>query len=665
MTAAATNEEAPTPGHDVADGRSAPALRRRLPRPGLGTLVVALALLPVIVAPIRALARGWVAVGDNGLLLLRAQDVMTSDHPLLGTWTSASLGAGESINNPGPLWWDVLAPFVKLGGPSVGLALGVMAANAAAIVLAAWAARRAGGQPAMLVVTALSAGLTWSMGSELLFDAWQPHAMLLAFWAFLVVAWALGTGDLVMAPVLVGVASLIVQTHLSFVYVVTIVMVAAFGGAVWSTRSAGWAGGSDIDRRPSWRRPLLATAIVAVLAWIQPLIDQVAGEGNLVALASAGTSGDGQTIGLRLGTRLVASVVALPPWWGRSGFSETIVATGVVTDGTSVDVAEGNVAGGLVAALGLLVVAAVLGAVIVFGWRRRSRPTVTIGALAAVAVAAALVTTVVTPVNLIGLSPHQLRWLWPISMLVLAAAAFAVATETPRRVVRPVGVAAVAVFAALALPTYAAPEGPTRERGHTETVAQLLDQLEDYDPEGAVLYDTSVLRFAEPYSGPTLAALARNGVDVVVSDEVTIRQIGRGRQADGTETHRVFQVEGSAAATTPAGARRIAFADGLDDAERAELDELRADVIAAASAGGLQLNEAGLAAATAGRLPFEATVLERGGDASAIDAGGWLLELAANEWIDIPTDQQPSWDRFVELDTRRTRFTVALFETPL
>ena len=113
MTAAATNEAVPPAGHDVAHGRPAPALRRRLPRPGLGTLVVALALLPVVVAPVRALARGWVAVGDNGLLLLRAQDVLTADHPLLGTWTSASLGAGESINNPGPLWLDVLAPFVK------------------------------------------------------------------------------------------------------------------------------------------------------------------------------------------------------------------------------------------------------------------------------------------------------------------------------------------------------------------------------------------------------------------------------------------------------------------------------------------------------------------------------------------------------------------------
>ena len=69
-----------------------------------------------------------------------------------------------------------------------------MVANVAAVVLAAWAARRAGGETAMVLVTALSAGLAWSMGSELLFDAWQPHAMILPFWAFLVVAWALSCG---------------------------------------------------------------------------------------------------------------------------------------------------------------------------------------------------------------------------------------------------------------------------------------------------------------------------------------------------------------------------------------------------------------------------------------------------------------------------------------
>ena len=78
--------------------------------------------------------------------------------------------------------------------------------------------------------------------------------MLLPFWALLRGAWALGTGDLVMAPVLVGVASLIVQTHLSFVYVVGIVALTAIGAAVWSPAAPAGRTVGTADRRPSWRR---------------------------------------------------------------------------------------------------------------------------------------------------------------------------------------------------------------------------------------------------------------------------------------------------------------------------------------------------------------------------------------------------------------------------
>ena len=106
------------------------------------------------------------------------------------------MAAGRAINNPGPLWFDLLAPFVRLGGPSAGLAAGVAIANAACIALAAWSARCVGGYRALLVVTTLSAGIVWSMGSELLFDPWQPHAMILPFWAFLIVVWALAAGHL-------------------------------------------------------------------------------------------------------------------------------------------------------------------------------------------------------------------------------------------------------------------------------------------------------------------------------------------------------------------------------------------------------------------------------------------------------------------------------------
>src|SRR5262245_258174 len=152
-------------------------------KPWVPIVAVSIAIVPVVVATVRALARGWIALGDDGLILLRTHDVGTSHHPLLGLWSSASLEPGIYVNHPGPLFFDLLAPFVRIGGPSVGLALGMMTINIAAIVAAAWAAARVGGVRALVLVTALSAGLAWAMGSELLFDVWQPHAMILPFWA--------------------------------------------------------------------------------------------------------------------------------------------------------------------------------------------------------------------------------------------------------------------------------------------------------------------------------------------------------------------------------------------------------------------------------------------------------------------------------------------------
>ena len=387
---------------------------------------VAIAAVPVVVATVRALRRGWMAIGDNGLILLRAQDVGTANHPLLGTWTSASQAAGRTISNPGPLWFDVLAPFVRVAGPNVGLAVAVMTANILAIVGAAWAAHRAGGVRALVLATALSAGLAWSMGSELLFDAWQPHALLLPFWCLLLMLWALAAGDLLMAPFVVGIASLLVQTHLSYVYVVSLIgaaTVVLLALGLRATARTGARSGTPpathaLGRAARW------SGIVAAVAWIQPVIDQLFGEHNLGHLLSS-SSGDSSRVGLGLGARFVASVVALPPWWTRPGFSSIIKATGVVDDPRGRTLAEGHVAGSLASLVGLLLVAVVLVVVAVVGVRRHARPLVVLAVLAGAAVAAALVSMVLMPIGVIGISPHQMRWLWPISALVLLAPAVA------------------------------------------------------------------------------------------------------------------------------------------------------------------------------------------------------------------------------------------------
>jgi hypothetical protein len=544
---------------------------------------------------------------------------------------------------------------VRILGPNVGLTLGVMASNVAAVIVAAWAARRAGGDRALVVVTLLSAGLAWSMGSELLFDVWQPHAMVLASWALLVVLWALGTGDPIMLPVAAGLASLVVQTHLSFVYLTVAVGLASVICAWWSWRR------TDPHARRSWRRPLIATAIVTALAWLLPIVDQVRGNGNLGALLTSGRS-TGDPIGARLGVRLVASVVSLPPWWARPGFADTI---------QSVPVTDGHVravglvgTGAAVAGVGLTVIA--LAGVVVLGLRRRRQDVTVIGILALVALAACLLSMLVSPLNVVGLTPHQMRWLWPVSALVLTAVL--VAMTTFDRLARPL-VAAVAtatvLIAVLTVPTYVVPAGPTVDRDAIPTIGALVDQLDRYHPDGPVLFDDLGRRAFEPVSGPVFAALGRNGVDVRVSSASEARQVGDGRRADGTERRQLVLRLGQAALETPPGARRVAFVDGLDPEAGTELDALRPEVIAAATRSGVALNDAGLAAVRRGDINFGQPLTPPGADATDLERSGWIRVLAMNGWLQAEPGQEQMYRRYAELAARRERLAAALFEEPV
>ena len=487
------------------------------------------------------------------------------------------------------------------------------------------------------------------MGSELLFDPWQPHAMILPFWAFLIVVWALAAGHLAMAPIAVGLASLIVQTHLSFVYTIIFVSVAATGLAVWSVRHAGPAA-------PQWRRPLLASALVLVLAWIQPFLDQVAGEGNLFALLETRGSDASPTYELGASLRVVASIVALPPWWGRSGFG--------TSDITSADVTNAQSSSG--ATIGLAIVVALLGAVVVAGLRRRSRATVTIGTLAVVAVVAAIVSMTLSPIGVVGFSLHQLRWLWPISAFVLAAILFGISEWRPaRQPAKVLLLGATAALSVMALPRHITNQGPAVNADHQSVVVDLLEQIETYRPGQRVVFDTTRLRYNEPYSGPIIAELARAGVDVVSTDEGMIRQLGNGRRADGSEQAQIYLVEGSAAEATPAGSIRLAFVPGLEGPDDVEWSRLSVSVVDDVTERGVRLNDAGLAAAASGLTTFGEVVVERGSDASGLADEGWLAILINEGWIDVPADLAADWSRYAELEARRQQFTVGLFEAPV
>ena len=548
--------------------------------------------VPLLAAVGHAWRAGWVPIGDHGLIELRAADVLTANHPWLGTWTSASLSAGADLNNPGPLLFDALAPFVKLFGGSIGAVWGVAVINGAASALTLWQGRVLAGRRGEVVMAAACLLLMWSMGSELLIDPWQPHVLMLPFLAFLACAAASAAGHTGSIAWTVGMASLLVQSHLSFTYLVASVGAVSFTLCWFSLRRSPPTSGegdlqnvdSGFDRARSgqWRRPLVATGLTTVVCWFQPLYEQIfgAGEGNLSRLAGArGSSSD--SIGAHLGTRLVARVLALPPWFLRPSFEESIPITPRSEDGLVHFDAWPSLPAALLS-LALVGLVAVLLARRLF--RSGERDLATLLVVISCAVGAAWLTMLLMPLGPLGLASHQMRWLWPISVMFWCAMAAGAVTCLPslwwlkvglppsRR--RPVFLGGLVVVCVISLPTYLTDSGPATFRQYRGVIASMMAQLETVHLDEPAQFDTSNLRFAEPFSGPALYVLLDNDQPVTVVDEGFVRQLGDGRRASGDERWMVQVLERDAALTRDSGSTLLAFADGLTGGQRDELAAL-------------------------------------------------------------------------------------------
>ncbi len=576
------------------------------PRPARAALV-GLVVLPIVVAVVRALRHHWFPIGDDALLYIRVRDVLTSHHPFLGSWSSASLTLGTNINNPGPLYQDLATPFAHLFSPGPGAALGAASINVAAILGTSAASRHIGGWRMQRWFLLAAAALSWTMGSELLFDIWQAHALLLPFLCFLVLLVGVSTGRGRCVPWAVFVGSLLVQTHISYAYILGTLTPVAIALAWWTERAAG----QRVDRARVLAgmrsRTALVSAVVLAAVWAQTLVEQIFGEGdgNLSRLVSNSGGGD-VTLGFRNATKVVAAIVVLPPWWLRRGFSTTVPSTRLTEtpDGPAL----------LLAGLPHLAVAAfavfALFTVLVLTARGCARRNRRLESNAAVLTAAGLVAAVVClgllTIGIVGFAAHHVRWLWTFAVAAQTIAGWTVSTlvldmwrerradpSSSRSAAgdRAVGAAVVALtvaFAALAVPFHAQQEGPVADTEAMPALRQVfrqlggdaaLDALRASEP---IVYDISNLRVFEPYSAAVMMRLQELDVEFRVTDEGMVRQLGNGRRADGTETATIMQLEGSNALLHDGPECLLAAGNALDDAEQAA-----ATTVADLLAGGL------------------------------------------------------------------------------
>ena len=634
----------------------------------LAVASVVVAITPIVVAAARAIHNGWLPTGDNAYFTIRARDVFSAHPPLLGTWTSASLSLGKDINNPGPMLFDLLALPVRVNG-AWGLVIGVALINVMAVIGIALIARRLGGPTVVIAAMAMAAALAWSMGSEILFEPWQPHSLLLPFLCLLMMVWALVQGDLVLFPWAVFVASLIVQTHVSYLVLVVGLGAWALGGAIWRTRQLVRA---DPDARAglfrTWRRVTIISLVVGAVCWIQPVIEQFTadGQGNLARLAtSAGKAQD--AVGARLGVRLVSSVLSVPPFWSRPSFDNRFrPAYGQLILPGMKDVA--GLPSVATAVLSLVVLVAALGLALWWAWRRRDRLSSSALATALFVTVLTVVATTAMPVGIFGVLAHQVRWLWPIGVFATFALALSVARGLGKNSLGRGAAAffggALLVFSIWNLPTHRLPGGSGNDPVTVDVVGKLDKAMDAVEGKGTVLFDVSGLQVFQGYTTPLQAELQRRGIPFVVGNDPSIfRQLGDNRRDNGQADVRLFLKQGQAARAPQPGATRIALVDGVPADQRRELDDAWGAVQTLIRDHGLQLRPEADAAAPGSPEAAAAQAITEA--PHAVPDPDLLFAAIQANLLDQSPDERAAFVRWASLQQQADNLVVAAFLAPV
>ena len=595
-------------------------------------LLIGVAILPIVTAVVRSLRRDWFAIGDNALLYIRAADVFTEHHPLLGSWTSASLAVGVNMNNPGAIYDLLISPFARTLPPGPGAAIGVGVVNIGAIIAIAMISRYIGGWRMQGWMIAASAALAWAMGSELLIDMWQANALLLPSLLMLVLLVGCTAGRPVCFPWAVFVGSVLLQTHISYAYILSMLIATALGTA-WFVHRPDWAS------IRSWlrSRTALVSVGVFVVVWLPSFYEQLfgTGQGNLSRLAANSGGGD-LTLGLNTATRITSAVIALPPWWMRSGFATTVPnGTPLTRTATSTTLEVQGLPSLGFSILGLLVVVGVLATLTVAVHRRALVPATCAGALATASVPATVIALSLLTIGPVGLSSHHVRWVWALSVFITFTIAW-LGTElwaarrvgVDRPVLAGVAIAVTIVFSLANIAYLAHPVGPVAAYGDMATMRRVLPEigmLAEHDP---VVYDVSNLRVFEPFSSTMMMRMQELGVDFRVTDDVLVRQLGESRRADGSETTRVFQLEGVEALGYDGPGCTVALASAFSPDEEADI-RAGADRLAAGLVDGtIQVDDAALDPSD----PVDQLAVARSGDLDA----AWLLTIDGTlaRWVD-------------------------------
>ncbi len=346
-------------------------------------VVWAVVLVPTWVQTQQGQRPSW----DDAVIALRSYAVLTAHSPLLGQASTVTPHGGHQIFDLGPLEYWLLTVPVHLDR-ATGAEFGAAVIVGIALSLALEALWSALGPWAALLGAAAVANLAWQLPFVLQDLTWNPNVGLLFLLATFGLSIAVAAGRLAWWPVAVATGSVAMQCH-SFYAITAVLVVASSLLLCWT-----------VARTRRWR-PLVVGAVMGLVCWSAPLVQQLTGRpGNLTLLASSGQSR--QAVGFSQAFEMLGVVGALKPLW-LTAYPRTFVAFLPITFDHDPVVAT-------------LVVLVPVAVAVVGVWRRRAGlaavASVTVGALVGYSATVALMPTS----NLLNLV-YLLSVLWVTSVL--------------------------------------------------------------------------------------------------------------------------------------------------------------------------------------------------------------------------------------------------------
>src|SRR5207249_2371421 len=173
------------------------------------------------------------------------------------------------FHHPGPLYFYLLAPMNALSANrTAGMSAGAVVIAIASVAALAWFAARWAGSAVSAGVLGAATVLVWRV-RDLVISAWNPNVVILPMMSLVVACAALACGDGAALPIVVVLASFIVQTDVALVPVAAGVCAVSIGAAFatkWSTR------GSRAGERGT---SLNVSAWLLIALWFLPAAEQV------------------------------------------------------------------------------------------------------------------------------------------------------------------------------------------------------------------------------------------------------------------------------------------------------------------------------------------------------------------------------------------------------